>query len=632
MILNDRYEYNPKEDRLGKGGFGTVYKAFDLQEQKVVALKFVQKSKLPERYSLYNEILRIRELDHPNLVKYYDAFVKEYENVAGEHDEMHIGVMEYINGGDLGAFMKMPGAKNPRRIRMLLKGILQGIQYLHQHKIIHRDIKPQNILLQIDQGKIIPKIADFSISKQVSSELTSISATVGTYEYMSPEQLGKSDVKMGLSTDIWSFGVLAYQLLIGELPFGSRRKGDTDGQIIANILNPAWKVDTNQLESPYAEIVQKCLQKDPYDRFQRVEDILAFFPEEPEPASETAEKLSSELLHLKPEAKLENTIFFEENEPNTKTNFPSVFSEVKDEPSENEFKFASSQEALPYQNDLNSIQPKASNIANQLTRTLPPYTENGSDSKENEPFEEAIDHSSNRWAVWAVLVILAVFGIYLMLDWASTKHVIQEKISENVPEESSKNEQTQEDTQITPSSSTHDTNLPSTKPSENKNRTTQPEPSEEETWKVEVEVKEKNKPKVSAEENNTNQTSSPTSTQAPKEKEKKNNIKYTASRKFDYVEEYPNGSIVSLDGKYGYLDTYGNTQIPLKYDDFVNFQEGLAAVKLGTQWGYINTRNQVIIPFRYERPGVFNGGIALVTLNGKDIYIDKKGKCVRDCE
>ena len=274
MVLNDRYEYNPQEDRLGKGGFGTVYKAKDLLEDRIVALKFVQKSKLPERYSLYNEILRIRELDHPNLVKYYDALIKAYENVAGEHDEMHVGIMEYVNGGDLGAFMKMPISKNPHRIRLILKGILEGMKYLHQHKIVHRDIKPQNVLLQINEHQIIPKVADFSISKEINNELTSVSATVGTYEYMSPEQLGKTDAKLGFSTDIWSFGVLAYQLLLGELPFGSRRNGDSDGQIIANILSPDWEVDVSHLDEPYAEIIQKCLNKNPLDRFQHVDEIL----------------------------------------------------------------------------------------------------------------------------------------------------------------------------------------------------------------------------------------------------------------------------------------------------------------------------------------------------------------------
>ena len=635
MVLNERYEYNPQQDRLGKGGFGTVYKAKDLIEHKTVALKFVQKSKLPERYSLYNEILRIRALDHPNLVKYYDALIKEYENVAGEQDEMHIGIMEYINGGDLGAFMKMPISKNPYRIRLIIRGILEGIDYLHQHKIVHRDIKPQNILLQIDEHQIIPKIADFSISKEINNELTSVSATVGTYEYMSPEQLGKTDAKLGFSTDIWSFGVLAYQLLLGELPFGSRRKGNSDGQIIANILNPDWTVDVNSLEEPYAEIIQKCLQKNPLDRFQNIAEILTYFPKEDSLEEEDTAVIKEQIdNNHQEENKTENTVYFDEPELNTKTNISNIALDKTQENLQEDFQLTNPTEKHTPGYNFTQKEVHAQKPNYQLTQTIHPYQNNGTNQKLN---VEPENHSS-RWALSTILIILFAFGVYLLIDWMNTqspldrttveKNTLPNAENSEDPEVLGKNPESAElNTQPMDHPEEKEESLPTDL--EDAESTSEPD-----IWKVEVEIKEKDKPQVvrtNEEKDNNSTPQNTTNTGQPPPKEQKN-VTYTASRKYDYVEEYPNGSIVSLDGKYGYLDTYGNIKIPLKYDDFVNFQEGLAAVKRGTQWGYINKRNEVVIPFRYERPGVFNGGMALVTHNGKDIYINKKGKCVRDCE
>ena len=269
MLLNNKYEYNPRTDQLGKGGFGTVFKATDTILNRAVALKLVDRNNLPAKYSLVSEISRVIDL---NLVRYYDAFIYTATDSMGQETEVQVGVMEYVNGGDLKQFCGR--ANTIPDLNELLQGILDGLTYLHSKGIIHRDIKPQNILLQKEHGKLIPKISDFGISKNIGDSGSTVSGLVGSQAYMSPEQLNNTGGKLSPASDVWAFGILVYELFTGERPFDT--PGVTsDAQIITNIVTCRLPERINTLPQPYQDVVKACVTKDIHRRIGSAVDVKA---------------------------------------------------------------------------------------------------------------------------------------------------------------------------------------------------------------------------------------------------------------------------------------------------------------------------------------------------------------------
>lgn len=271
--INDRYEFDPQTDELGKGGFGRVFKARDILLNREVVLKIVQKDNLPDKYSLVQEISRVIDFNHPNLVRYYDAVIIKDVNSFGEEVEYQIGIMEYMRNGDLRAFIKTKPTEP--QIRQIITGTLKGLGYLHENGLIHRDIKPPNILLNIDRDIITAKICDFGISKMVGSEATALSNVIGTFEYMSPEQLGSNaDQKINTNSDLWSVGVLIYEMFMDELPFGSRRSGTTDAKIIGNILAAPVPEKIVEIPQPYRQMIEGCLNRESDKRVSSSAELL----------------------------------------------------------------------------------------------------------------------------------------------------------------------------------------------------------------------------------------------------------------------------------------------------------------------------------------------------------------------
>src|SRR5215217_6569021 len=165
MDFQERYEFNPKTDLIGKGGFSKVYKATDTLLERPVALKFFT-GNLGDKYQVLNEIRKVIRFEHPNLCKYYDVAVLTSKNVLGEPERIEVGIMEYIDAGNFKTFTK----KNPQHVDKLLVDVLRGLAFLHKHGIAHRDLKPQNILIKIVDDEPVSKITDFGISKLIGSE------------------------------------------------------------------------------------------------------------------------------------------------------------------------------------------------------------------------------------------------------------------------------------------------------------------------------------------------------------------------------------------------------------------------------------------------------------------------------
>ncbi|SJZ43961.1 bifunctional serine/threonine-protein kinase/formylglycine-generating enzyme family protein [Sediminibacterium ginsengisoli] len=280
MEILNKYIYDPQLDLLGKGGFATVYKAYDKVLEMPVALKFFHPQDQSNKYTIINEIKRAIILAHPNIVKYYGVETLVNRNFHGQEEEVQIGVMEFVQEGQMKTFM----SQNPlttEQLKKLLIDILEGLRYLHSEGIIHRDIKPQNILLGRDkQNRLVAKIADFGISKAADSNQASASILLGTIEYMAPEQFNPErygiNKKISYNVDVWAFGVTAYYLLTGDLLFGSRSGDTSAAQMITKIVS-AEGIEERllKLQEPFKSVLLKCIIPDANKRTSDIEELIS---------------------------------------------------------------------------------------------------------------------------------------------------------------------------------------------------------------------------------------------------------------------------------------------------------------------------------------------------------------------
>jgi formylglycine-generating enzyme required for sulfatase activity/tRNA A-37 threonylcarbamoyl transferase component Bud32 len=276
MDFQTRYEFDPKKDLLGKGGFSKVYKANDILLERIVALKFFT-AKTAEKYQILNEIKKVIRFEHPNLCKYYDVALLNYKNVLDETEQMEVGIMEYIDSGDLKTYLK----KNPEHTDKLLIDVLKGLSYLHKHGMAHRDLKPQNILIKMVDEEPVSKITDFGISKLIDSEDANSSALLGTIEYMAPEQFNPKrygvNGRITTNLDLWSFGLLIYEVICHRSLFGSRSAGISAEQVMSNILSDAPLEKAEALPPKYKKIVMRCLVKSAVDRVHNALELIPMF-------------------------------------------------------------------------------------------------------------------------------------------------------------------------------------------------------------------------------------------------------------------------------------------------------------------------------------------------------------------
>ncbi len=252
---------------LGRGGMGVVYQAHDTVLDRIVALKVLPLSLRLNPIAIANfksEAKKAAALNHPNIVTIYDY---------GEDDGEYYLVMEYIDGITLRDYIKRKGRLNLKEVLFIGVSVAKGLAYAHRSNLIHRDIKPSNIMISIKDKEWRVKIADFGLARAWQDTAQHQTMVVGTPYYMSPEQfLGE---KVDERSDIYSFGATLYEMVTGEVPF---KKGEIGFHHVHTPPTPPSEI-VPDVDKGLERIILKCMEKDPNDRFQNMEEVIAAFKE-----------------------------------------------------------------------------------------------------------------------------------------------------------------------------------------------------------------------------------------------------------------------------------------------------------------------------------------------------------------
>ncbi|HST54248.1 MAG TPA: serine/threonine-protein kinase [Pyrinomonadaceae bacterium] len=250
-------------DFLGAGGMGEVYRAMHSKIGRVAAVKVLtqatQSSGFVERF--FNEARIQASLQHPNIATLYD-----FCEVAGQP----CIIMEYIDGQAISERIAGYGALPLTETVYVFERVCEAIEYIHRHGVIHRDIKSNNIKIS-SQGQV--KLLDFGIAKaQTSQQLTQVGSVIGTLQYLAPELIrgGTADER----GDIWALGVLLYEMVTGRVPFEAATVGDLCDKIDRVSYAPPAQLNPT-LPREVAQIISRCLKKNPAERYHSAGEILA---------------------------------------------------------------------------------------------------------------------------------------------------------------------------------------------------------------------------------------------------------------------------------------------------------------------------------------------------------------------
>lgn len=256
------------EKELGKGAMGVVYLGRDPKIGRVVAIKTMALSQEFEaeeldeaRARFFREAETAGRLNHPNIVTIYDA--------GEEHDLAYIA-MEFLKGKDLAPYTKAGQLLPAREVGQLVALVAEALDYAHRQQVVHRDIKPANIMYELDTKTV--KVTDFGIARITDSSKTKTGMVLGTPSYMSPEQL--SGKKIDGRSDLFSLGVMLYQMTVGALPF----QGESMAELMFRIANDPYRNprDLNPtLPVELVAVIDRALKKNADERFQNGSEFAA---------------------------------------------------------------------------------------------------------------------------------------------------------------------------------------------------------------------------------------------------------------------------------------------------------------------------------------------------------------------
>src|SRR5450755_1607389 len=248
---------------LGQGGMGAVYQARDQELDRIIALKVIR-PELASNPSILarfkQELILSRNVTHKNVVRIFDL---------GEAEGTKFITMEYVEGEDLRAILRRKGKFHSKEAVAVIQQICRALEAAHSEGVIHRDLKPQNVMLD-PQGRVV--VMDFGLARSLEAPgMTQTGALVGTLEYMSPEQAMGAELDQ--RSDLFAVGLIFYELLTGKTPY----KADT---AIASLMRrtqeralPASDIDAS-LPKSLSVVVARCLERDPKLRYRNAQELL----------------------------------------------------------------------------------------------------------------------------------------------------------------------------------------------------------------------------------------------------------------------------------------------------------------------------------------------------------------------
>jgi len=279
---------------VGSGGFAEVYEVWDKDLERRLAVKVLRPdvawtAGTVERFQ--RETRAAAKLEHPNILPIH---------FVGEGEGLVYYAMPFVDGMSLGELLKRSGALPAERALAIIIPILDALDHAHKAGLIHRDIKPDNIMLDVARGR--PLLVDFGIARRLDSEagagLTQTGLVIGTPHYMSPEQ-ALGDPNLGPPSDLYSLGCVLFQMVTGAPPFEGESSQQVVGKHIADPPPAASDVNPN-VPREMSDVILRCLAKQPRDRFRSAGEVIAALESDTQPSTlrsrASAAQAATELL------------------------------------------------------------------------------------------------------------------------------------------------------------------------------------------------------------------------------------------------------------------------------------------------------------------------------------------------
>lgn len=595
----NRYQFDIKNDKIGGGAFGKVYKAYDAVRNRYVALKVAEVMTVGDKtLSLQDELDAIAHLpDHINIAHYEDVY--KFETMQGEFD---YAIMQFYPDGSLSNVLEHKKLSQAHKEEIAI-GILEGLAFLHDHKVTHRDLKPANILIVNHNNQYIPKIADFGLSKKADTHQSRFTNSFGggTLAYSSPEQLKGQELRF--NTDLWSWASMTYELFTGKRLFDTAPEAGTaerENIIYRQILNRNVEEALADLPDKWNLALSKCLERDPDQRAKSAGEIKEILGIQSTPKHDVdlslhdkSKKVLNDTHTVEDKTIVRQTIVNEVAQPKTPTRVKNTTPPQKSRIPMYIAGGLALVAALFFGSRMLSHNPSSVDKSELAFEKI--------DKSDIRSLQDFVNTYQSGAYVDRAKKLIASFSFIPCQDNIGRWGFLDSKFNIKIPFQYSN---------AKPFSEGY-------APIESNGRWGYIDESGTEVITPEyiIALPFSEDMAMVGNDNYVGFINKKGALAIPME--------YNAGSSFK-----EGLAVVSKEGKYGFIDKQGSLKIPYEYNDAMDFNEGLAAVEQNGKWGFVSLDGTLTIPHKYDEIGNFKNGIARVKINTLWGAIDKSGNYV----